>query len=64
MPQNMPVHPKDKDKISTDDESLSRTARHKRGRIRIEDLVAEMPADYVVEELDWGEPVGKEILDE
>jgi len=35
-------------------------ARPKRGRVRIEDLVAEIPADYVVEELDWGEPIGKE----
>ena len=34
--------------------------RPKHGRLRIENLVAEMPADYVVEELDWGEPLGKE----
>lgn len=34
---------------------------HKRGRIRIERLVAEMPADYVVKEIDWGKPEGKEV---
>lgn len=32
-----------------------------RGRFDIHDLVAELPADYHAEELDWGEPTGKEI---
>jgi antitoxin MazE len=31
-----------------------------RGRFDIKDLVAEMPADYQVEELDWGPPAGQE----
>jgi antitoxin MazE len=35
--------------------------RYKRGQVRIEQLVAEMPVDYVVEELDWGTPRGKEV---
>ena len=31
-----------------------------RGRYRLEDLVAQIPEDYHVIEVDWGEPVGKE----
>lgn len=31
-----------------------------RGRFDIHELVAELPADYHVKELDWGEPTGKE----
>ena len=31
-----------------------------RGRYNIEHLVAEMPADYQVEETDWGPPAGQE----
>ena len=31
-----------------------------RGRFDIQKLVAEMPADYQVEEVDWGEPSGEE----
>jgi antitoxin MazE len=31
-----------------------------RGRYNIKTLVAEMPADYTVEEIDWGPPVGQE----
>ncbi|MDP6264928.1 MAG: hypothetical protein QGI68_10060 [Pseudomonadales bacterium] len=31
-----------------------------RGRHRLEDLVAKIPRDYRVGEVDWGGPVGKE----
>lgn len=31
-----------------------------RGRYKIESLIAEMPAEYEVEEVDWGDTVGKE----
>ncbi|MCA9899107.1 MAG: transcriptional regulator/antitoxin, MazE [Ardenticatenaceae bacterium] len=31
-----------------------------RGRYKIEALVAEMPPEYEVEEVDWGTAVGKE----
>ena len=31
-----------------------------RGRYRLEDLVAVIPGDYQPEEVDWGEPAGKE----
>lgn len=31
-----------------------------RGRYTIESLIAEMPAEYVVEEVDWGNAEGKE----
>ena len=30
------------------------------GRFDIKELVAQMPDDYEVEEVDWGMPVGKE----
>jgi len=57
-------HKKDEVHISVEEgKIIIEPAQKRRGRVRIEDLIAEMPADYVVEELDWGEPVGKEILD-
>ncbi len=31
-----------------------------RGRHKLKDLVARIPENYQSEELDWGEPVGKE----
>lgn len=31
-----------------------------RGKHRIENLIAEIPADYGTEEVDWGKPVGRE----
>lgn len=31
-----------------------------RGRIKIEALIAEMPPEYEVEEVDWGDAVGTE----
>ena len=31
-----------------------------RGRYRIEDLVAQIPTDYLASEVNWGKPVGKE----
>ena len=35
-------------------------ARRKRGRHRLEDLVSRIPARQRTEEVDWGEPVGRE----
>ena len=32
-----------------------------RGRYRLEDLVAQIPKDYHASEVDWGEPIGKEV---
>ena len=32
-----------------------------RGRYDLQELVSKMPQEYHVEELDWGEPVGKEV---
>jgi antitoxin MazE len=32
-----------------------------RGRFDIQKLVSEMPADYQVEEIDWGESSGEEV---
>jgi len=32
-----------------------------RGKYRLEDLVASIPGDYQPEEVDWGEPSGKEV---
>ena len=55
------IHVGDEVNISVEEgKIIVEPARPKRGRVRIEDLVAEIPADYVVEELDWGKPVGKE----
>ena len=34
--------------------------QRERGRYTIESLIAEMPAEYEVEEVDWGGAVGKE----
>ncbi len=31
------------------------------GRYDIRELIAQMPDDYQVEEIDWGAPVGKEV---
>jgi antitoxin MazE len=36
-------------------------AQRVRGRYTIEALVAQMPEDYAVEEVDWGTPIGKEV---
>ena len=35
-------------------------AKRIRGRYRLSELLARMPKDYQVEEVDWGPPVGKE----
>jgi antitoxin MazE len=35
-------------------------AKRKRGRHRLEDLVARIPESYQTGEVDWGKPVGKE----
>jgi len=32
-----------------------------RGKYQLQELVAQMPDDYQVEEVDWGAPVGKEV---
>ncbi|MBM4036492.1 MAG: AbrB/MazE/SpoVT family DNA-binding domain-containing protein [Planctomycetes bacterium] len=41
-------------------EIVVRPARRIRGRYRLKDLLARMPADYAPSEVDWGKPVGKE----
>jgi len=41
-------------------EIVVRPARRVRGKYRLKDLVARMPADYAPAEEDWGKPVGKE----
>jgi hypothetical protein len=37
-------------------------ATNRRPKYRLEDLMAEIPAGTRFEEIDWGPPVGKEIL--
>ena len=32
-----------------------------RGKYDLKELVSKMPQEYHVEELDWGEPIGKEV---
>jgi len=34
--------------------------KKERGRHNLKDLVARIPEDYQADEVDWGEPVGKE----
>ena len=41
-------------------EIVVRPARRVRGKYRLKDLVARMPADYAPAEEDWGKSVGKE----
>ena len=40
---------------------LLKPAHNSRGRYKLEDLIQKMP-DVSVEEYDWGEPVGREVL--
>ncbi len=42
-------------------EIVVRAARRVRGKYRLKDLLARMPADYAPAEEDWGKPVGKEV---
>lgn len=41
-------------------EIIVKPARRIRGRYRLKDLLARMPADYAPAEDDWGKPMGKE----
>ncbi len=36
-------------------------AKRIRGRYNLQDLVARIPENYQAGEVDWGEPVGKEV---
>ena len=36
-------------------------AKRIRGKQNLKDLVERIPEDYRIEEVDWGEPVGKEV---
>ena len=36
-------------------------AKRIRGRHKLKDLVARIPENYKTREVDWGEPVGKEV---
>ncbi len=36
-------------------------AKRKRGRHNLKDLVARIPENYQASEVDWGEPIGKEV---
>ena len=36
-------------------------AKRIRGKHSLKDLVERIPEDYRIEEVDWGEPVGKEV---
>ena len=40
---------------------IVRPARRVRGRYQLKDLVAAIPQNYETDEVDWAEPVGKEI---
>jgi antitoxin MazE len=36
-------------------------AKRKRGRHNLKDLVARIPENYQANEVEWGEPIGKEV---
>ena len=36
-------------------------AKKVRGKYNLKDLVARIPENYQADEVDWGEPVGKEV---
>ena len=36
-------------------------AKRIRGRYRLEDIVARIPQNHPTEEIDWGDPVGREV---
>ena len=36
-------------------------AKRKRGRHNLKDLVARIPENYQAGEVEWGEPIGKEV---
>jgi antitoxin MazE len=56
------IHVGDEVRITVEDgRIIVEPAYQVRGRFDIQKLVAEMPADYQVEEADWGEPTGEEI---
>lgn len=44
-----------------DGEIIIAPARRVRGGVDLEQLVAEIPADYEPREVDWGPPVGTEV---
>lgn len=44
-----------------DGEIVIAPARRVRGRVDLDQLVAEIPADYEPREVDWGPPVGGEV---
>lgn len=55
------IHIGDEVRVSVEDgRIIVEPAYHVRGRFDINKLVAEMPSDYQVEEVDWGEPTGEE----
>jgi antitoxin MazE len=35
--------------------------KRKRGKYNLKDLVARIPEDYQADEVDWGDPIGKEV---
>jgi antitoxin MazE len=47
--------------VTTEDQLVIKPVYKIRGKYKIEDLVAKLPANYQVEELDWGKPVGMEV---
>ena len=55
------IHVGDEVRISVEDgRIIVEPAYQVRGRFDIEKLVAEMPADYQVEEVNWGDATGEE----
>ena len=48
------------DVVVRDHQIVIAPAPRRRGKCRLEDLVAKIPAGYRAKAVDWGKPVGKE----
>lgn len=47
--------------ISVKDGIIISAAKRIRGRHNLKNLVARIPENYQASEVDWGEPIGKEV---
>lgn len=55
------IHIGDEVEVELKDGNIIISPLHKiRGQYKLKDLVAQIPADYIVSEVDWGGPVGRE----
>ena len=51
----------DVDVVVKDGVIIISPARRRRGKQSLQELVSRIPKNYMPEEVDWGEPVGREV---